>query len=100
MPSRIVPLDEVVEPRRPGQRDPRADDRALTDEHPFEQRAPGPDERVVLDDDRSRPRWLENATDGHAGGQVYARSDLGAGPDQDVRIDHRIGADPCSDVDV
>ena len=86
--------DEVVQPRGPGQDDAGPDDRAARDEDPLEQRAAGPHERVVLDDDRSGAGRLEDPADGDAGGEMDARPDLGARADEHVRIDHRLAARP------
>ena len=89
VPGEHALADEVVQPRRAGQRHARPDDRAAPDEHALEQGRAGADERVVLDDDRARARRLEHAADRHAGREVDARADLRARADEHVRVDHR-----------
>ena len=88
--SRDVPVSVTPAPMTA----PRPDEDAL------EQGAARPDERVVLDDDRPGAGRLEDATDRHAGAEMDPRPDLGARPDEHVRVDHRPVADPRADVDV
>ena len=82
--------DQVVQPAGPGQGHAGPDDGASTDEHAVEQHAAGPDERVVLDDDRAGPGRLEDAADGDPGREVDALADLRARADEHVRVDHRV----------
>ena len=98
VPVEDASADEVVQARGAGQDDPGADDRPGPHQHALEQRAARAHERVVLDDDGPRAGRLEHAADGHAGRQVDPGADLGARPDEHVRVDHRVLADPRPDV--
>src|SRR6202042_44600 len=62
---------------------------ALTDNGPFVDSAIATDEHFVLDDDRAGVDGLKDAADLRCGAEVDALTDLGAGSDEGVRIDHR-----------
>ncbi len=91
--------DEVVQPRRAREGDPRAEHGFATHENAVQQGAAGTHERAVLDDDRPGARRLQNAADEDTRRKVDPGSDLGAGADEDERVDHRVLADPGPDVD-
>src|SRR3974377_1194957 len=63
-------------------------------------RPPPPAEAVVLDDHRRRPDRLEDAADLRGGREVDPLSDLRAGTDEGVTVDHRPFVDVSPDVDV
>src|SRR4029077_2877225 len=73
---------------------------AGSDARAFGQDRTRPDERSVLDDDRTRTGRLEHSADPDAAGELHVCADLSTRTDRRPRIDHGAGTDPGSDVDV
>ena len=73
---------------------------ALTDDRPFVDSAIATDEHFVFDDDGAGVDGLKDAADLCCGAEVDALTDLGAGSDEGVRIDHRSLIYPRAGVDV
>ena len=91
VPWRTRPRTRSYSARRPGQGHARTDDRDRPDEDALEEGAARTDERAVLDDHRAGARRLEDAADRDPGREVDLGADLGARPDEHVRVDHRAG---------
>src|SRR5205807_3211561 len=76
-----------------------AQNRPWPHQRAFKDAAIAADEDIVFDDDRSGVHRLKHTPDLGSGAQVDALSDLRAGANQGVRIDHGAFVDVGSDVD-
>ena len=87
-------------------RDGCGQDRSRTQRRPFADLgafchdAAAADVALVADHDRDRVRWLEDAADTHAPGEVHVLADLSAGPHGGPRVDHGVLAHVRPDVHV
>ena len=85
--------------RRSGQHRAGADDRAGSDDGAFVNTRVAAHQRVVLDDDGKSADRLDDAADLCARAHVHARRRPGARPDERMRVDERLLANPRADVD-